>query len=291
MINKTNKYETLNNFPRGKNILRYSEGGLRLNSVFKKNLPEKPLITIITVIFNGEKYFQETIDSIKKQTYKNYEFIVIDGGSKDKTIDIIKKNSNIIDYWISEDDKGLYDAFNKGLRLAKGEFVGIINSDDTYEANALELLIKYIGLYPKVDFIFGSVRKHWGILHGYKPKKIKYSWGFYSSHSSGFFIRNTSAKRVGFYNLKYKYHADYDYFYRMIVKEKMVGVATKKMEIFGNFRRGGFSSKANWLNLLKDEIMIRYDNGQNIFLIIFLLFYKLFFRIIKKIKELFNIKN
>ena len=77
----------------------------------------------------------------------------------------------------------------------------------------------------------------------------------------------------------------------MIVKEKMVGVATKKMEIFGNFRRGGFSSKANWLNLLKDEIMIRYDNGQNIFLIIFLLFYKLFFRIIKKIKELFNIKN
>jgi glycosyltransferase involved in cell wall biosynthesis len=291
LINKTNKYETLNNFPRGKNILRYSEGGLRLNSVFKKNLPEKPLITIITVIFNGEKYFQETIDSIKKQTYKNYEFIVIDGGSKDKTIDIIKKNSNIIDYWISEDDKGLYDAFNKGLRLAKGEFVGIINSDDTYEANALELLIKYIGLYPKVDFIFGSVRKHWGILHGYKPKKIKYSWGFYSSHSSGFFIRNTSAKRVGFYNLKYKYHADYDYFYRMIVKEKMVGVATKKMEIFGNFRRGGFSSKANWLNLLKDEIMIRYDNGQNIFLIIFLLFYKLFFRIIKKIKELFNIKN
>ena len=71
-----------------------------------------------------------------------------------------------------------------------------------------------------IDFIFGSVRKHWGILHGYKPEKIKYSWGFYSSHSTGFFIKKDSAKVVGYSNTKYKYHADYDYFFRMIVKKK-----------------------------------------------------------------------
>jgi len=279
------KYETLNFYPQQKNKKRFSEGGLRINSLSKKSKPNKPLITLITVVLNGEKYLQETIDSIKNQTYKNYEFLIIDGGSNDKTLEIINNNSKMIDYWISEKDEGLYDAFNKGLRLAKGEFIGIINSDDTFEKNALEILVKYIKLYPKVDFIFGSVRKHWGILHGYRPEKIKYSWGFYSSHSTGFFIKNTAAKKVGLYNLKYKYHADYDYFYRMIVKDKMNGVGTKKMEIFGNFRRGGFSSKVHWLELLKDEIRIRYDNGQNVFFIIFLFLYKLLNRLSKRLTK------
>ena len=234
-----------------------------------------PRVTIVTPTLNHAPFIEATLDSVLGQQYPNLEYIVIDGGSTDRSLDIIKKNLSTIDYWISEKDNGLYDAFNKGLRLAKGEFVGIINSDDTFEKEALDILVKYIKLYKEIDFVFGSVRKHWGILHGYRPEKIKYSWGFYSSHSTGFFIRNSSAKKVGLYNLKYKYHADYDYFYRMIVKEKMKGVATKKMEIFGNFRRGGFSSKVHWLKLLKDEFRIRYDNGQNIFFFIFLFLYKL----------------
>ncbi len=290
MYKKKYKYETFNTLPLTKNILRQSEGGLRLKPVFKKSFDGKPLISIITIVYNGEKHFQETIDSIKKQSYTNYEYIVIDGGSTDGTLELIKKNSSIIDYWVSENDNGLYDAFNKGLKLSKGDFIGIINADDTFEKNALEILVKYTNSNPEADFIFGSVRKHWGILHGYKPKKIKYSWGFYSSHSTGFFIKNTSAKKVGLYNLKYKYHADYDYFYRMIVKEKMIGVATEKMEIFGNFRRGGFSSKVNWLKLLKDEAMIRYDNGQNFILVTFLISYRLFKEGLKRLSLKLNIK-
>ena len=135
-----NKYETFNFYPLSKNRKRYSEGGLRIKLEFKQSLPNRPLITIITVVFNGEKYLQETINSIKNQTYNNYEFVVIDGGSTDKTMEIIKKNSNTIDYWVSEEDEGLYDAFNKGLSLARGDYIGIINSDDTYENNALEIL-------------------------------------------------------------------------------------------------------------------------------------------------------
>ena len=178
MNKEFNKYETLNFYPLSPNKKRYSEGGLRINSEFKKSLPNKPLITIITVVLNGEKYLQETIDSIKNQTYKNYEFIVIDGGSTDKTLEIIKNNSNLIDYWVSEKDEGLYDAFNKGLNLARGDYIGIINSDDTYENDALHILTKYIAKNTNIDFIFGSVKKHWGILHGYKPEKIHYSWDF-----------------------------------------------------------------------------------------------------------------
>ena len=195
------------------------QGGKRLKN-FSKNT--KPLFSIITVVYNNQKYLEETIQSVLSQSFKNYEYIIIDGGSKDNTLDIIKKYEQYIDYWISEKDKGIYDAFNKGMSLCKGDYIGIINSDDVYEKNALEIIYKYLekDKYKKLDFIFGSVRKHWGVLHGYKPRKIYYSWGFYSSHSTGFFLKRESAKIIGLYNLKYKYHADYDYFYRMIVKKK-----------------------------------------------------------------------
>ena len=108
----------------------------------------------------------------------------------------------------------------------------------------------------------------------YKPNKIYYSWGFYSSHSAGFYIKKKSADKVGLYNLKYKYHADYDYFYRMIVKHKMIGISSKKNELFGVFRRGGFSSSISFKKKFFEEIRIRIDNKQNLFLIMIIFIYK-----------------
>lgn len=168
------------------------------------------------------------------------------------------------------------------MKLASGQYLGIINSDDVYTKNALKIIDNYFNLNPNVDFVFGSVKKHWGILYGYKPKKIFYSWGFYSSHSTGFFIKNSAAKKVGLYNIRYKYHADYDYFFRMIVKNKLIGIATKKKEITGVFRRGGFSSKIPFRKLLLEELKIRYNNDQNLILI-FIIFINKFFRNIRRI--------
>ena len=111
-------------------------------------------------------------------------------------------------------------------------------------------------------------------MYGYKPYKIHWSWGFYSSHSTGFFIKLNAAKRVGFYNLKYKFSSDYDYFFRMIVKEKLKGIGTKKDEIFGIFRRGGFSSRVNFVDHFFEEIKIRIDNGQNKILILIIFIFK-----------------
>jgi hypothetical protein len=176
----------------------------------------------------------------------------------------------------------LYFAFNKGIDLVTGEMFGFVNADDILMPNAIDTLVKYYNSNSDIDFIFGSVKKHWGILHGYKPKKIYYSWGFYSSHSTGFFIKSTSAKQVGYYNTKYKYHADYDYFYRAIVTHKLKGLATKKSEVFGIFRRGGFSSKINFLSRLFEEITIRIDNKQNKFFILLLFIHK-FIKNINKI--------
>jgi len=236
-------------------------------------------------VLNNEKYLEQTIKSVLKQSFKNYEYIIIDGGSSDKSLDIIKKYQNKIDYWVSENDKGIYDAFNKGMSLAQGQFVGIINSDDIYKTNSLKIISKYIKKNDKIDFIFGSVKKHWGVLHGYKPQKIHYSWGFYSSHSTGFFLSLKAAKIVGLYNLNYKYHADYDYFYRLIVKHQMKGIATKKNEITGVFRRGGFSSSIHYRNLFKEELLIRINNGQNKILIFIIFLYKVFKHFNKIIKS------
>ena len=266
------------------NIKRFGEGGKRTKGILKN----KPLFSVITVVYNGEKFLEKTITSVINQSCKDFEYIVIDGGSTDKSLEIIKKYEKKIDYWVSEKDKGIYDAFNKGMIVSKGEFIGFINSDDIYKKNALNIISNYIRKNKVADFIFGSVKKHWGILHGYKPHKIKYSWGFYSSHSTGFFIKRKVAEKIGFYNIKYKYHADYDYFYRLIVKNKMKGISTKKNEIIGIFRRGGFSSKISFWKKLKEDIRIRYDNDQNIFLLILIFINKFSRNIDQILKNIIN---
>lgn len=248
------------------------QGGKRILN--QNQINKKPLISIITVVRNGEKHLEECINSVLAQKFKDFEYLVIDGNSSDNTRNIIKKYEPKIDFYLSENDQGIYDAFNKGMKYVRGKYFGYVNSDDILNPNALEILSRYINSYPEKDFFFGAVKKHWGILYGYKPWKVSFSWGFYSSHSTGFFIKTSSSKKVGEYNLKYKFSADYDYFYRMIVKHKLKGIGTKKTELFGIFRRGGFSSKLNFFEHFGEEIRIRLDNGQNKLLIALIIIFK-----------------
>ena len=160
-------------------------------------------ISIITVTKNSEKYLEKNILSVNNQNYKNYEHIIIDGKSTDRTLQIIKKHRNKIKYFISEIDKGLYDAMNKGIKKCTGDIIGILNSDDVYYKRTLKIVNEYFNKYDNLDFLFGSVYKH-RLLHGYEPQKIKWTFGFYSTHSIGFFIKNDAQKKVGLYNIKYR---------------------------------------------------------------------------------------
>ena len=240
-----------------------------------------PLVTIITVVLNDEKNIERTIKSVLEQKYKKIQYIIIDGGSNDQTNNIINNYKNKVDIFISEKDYGIYDAFNKGLDLAKGDLIGFVNSGDTLTFDSLTILKRYYLNHSEVDFFFGAVKKHWGILYGYKKWKIYFTWGFYSSHSTGFFIKKNAAKIVGKYNLRYKYSSDYDYFYRMIVKHKLKGIGTKKNELFGTFQRGGFSSKINFFDHLVECTRIRLDNKQNKIIVLITII----------IKYLFNLKR
>ena len=249
-------------------------GGLRKKGILKKDKKNLPLISIITVVLNNKKFLQQSINSVLNQSYKNYELIIVDGQSTDGTLDIIKKNNPKIDFWISEKDNGFSEAQNKGIKLSRGSIISVLNSDDIFYKHTLKTAVNYFNRYQYIDFLFGSVIKY-KLLYGYRPWKIRWSFGFYSTHSIGFFIREKAQKKVGYYKTKYKYSPDYDLFYRMIVKHKLKGMATKKNEIFGKFRRGGSSSKLPFIDYLNETVRIRLDNGQNIFLvsIIFLLKY------------------
>ena len=240
-------------------------------------------ISVVTVTKNSEKFLEENLQSLKNQTYRNFEHIIIDGKSTDKTIEIIKKYSDQINFWKSEIDSSLYEAMNKGIDKSTGDIIGILNSDDVYYPQALSIVNDYFSNYPDIDFLFGSVEKH-KLMHGFNPKKIKWTFGFYTTHSIGFFIRKSSQLKLGLYDTQYKYSADYDLFYRMIVKENFKGISTKKNEVLGKFRKGGLSSRIRYIDFLRENNRIRINNGQNKFIvyIIFLL------RLTRNFKRLFK---
>jgi len=262
----------------------FQSGGLRLKNIFKSDYQDLPLISVIVPNLNGKK-LKETLDSILFQKYPNIEIILIDGGSDNKTIELIKSvYDDQLDYWISEKDNGIYHAWNRGIQLSRGSYVGIINSNDIYYPNAFEYLIKYINNFSNYDFILGAVEKK-KVHAGFRPNEIDLRFNIYPSTVIGFFIKLKSQKKVGLYNLKYKCSSDYDMFYRIIKNYKMQGIPTKADEVFGKFELGGFSSKLSFFDHLKEEIQIRYDNGQNILRLIYIFFGKIIKKSFLKFKD------
>ena len=227
--------------------------------------------SIIIPVLNSKKKLIKTIKSIKKQEYKNYEIIVVDGYSKDGTINYIKKekaiNKKIIEY-----DKGIYDAINKGILIAKGKYINTINAGDIYYSKkSLEIIKNYFEKNSNYSFIFGAVLKN-KIFYKYEPKKMSWSFNFYPVHSGGFFVKKSVHNKFGLYNLKYKCSSDYDFFWRIIRTHNLQGISTKKNEIISVFEPGGFSSKLSFFEHVLEETMIRMNNNQNKFIVLLIFF-------------------
>ena len=179
-------------------------------------------ISIITVCYNAEKYIKDTIESVLEQDYPDIEYIIIDGASTDQTLNIIQNFNDRIDCLISEKDKGIYDAMNKGIAKATGDVIGILNADDVYENQYVISLIMqsftdgvsivYGDIeYVKQDDLSKVVRK-WRAgkyIHG------KFKWGWMPPHP-GFFIKKSSYKEYGVYHLHLATSADYELMLRML---------------------------------------------------------------------------
>lgn len=192
-------------------------------------------VSVITPCFNSEKTIRDTIESVLEQTYNNIEYILIDGGSTDHTVDIVEEYRLISDgrlRYISEKDNGIYDAMNKGIACADGDVIGIINSDDWYEADALEKAVQCFESM-KADAVYGEI---WVIDENGQRKYHTYH-SIFPPHPSTF-IRREIYQKFGMFDLHYRIAADRELLLRLMAK----GIRFEHIDgILANFRETGIS--------------------------------------------------
>ncbi len=227
----------------------------------------KPLISIITICFNSAKTIRQTIESVLNQTYSNIEYIIVDGKSKDNTLEIIKEyeekfiDKGIIYRYVSEPDKGIYDAMNKGINMATGEWVGIINSDDWYEVNACKNVIETVtsdtmvayGICAMHEYLNGQY--HFSGVMQHSPEAMYY-YNYDMAHPA-VFIRNEVYKSYKFY-LGYKIAADVDLLMRIF----KAGFKSKFIPyILSNYRCDGISGQQKFLSS-KENLKVRFSHSR-----------------------------
>jgi glycosyltransferase involved in cell wall biosynthesis len=194
---------------------RQSEGGLRTKGFLRKSEKNKPLITVVTVVFNGEQLLEKTIQSVINQTYDNVEYIIVDGGSTDGTLDIIHNYEHAIDYWFSAQDKGIYDAMNKGIELASGDWLNFMNSGDKFK-DEIVLRNIFVNEAYDCDFLVGSAiaNASWGsLMLNVRPEV--YVWKSFC-HQSVFV--NCRYFKQHLFDLSYLSASDFNYLYLAYVK-------------------------------------------------------------------------
>lgn len=218
-------------------------------------------ISIVTVCYNSEAYIRCAIESTLVQSYKNIEYIIIDGASNDKTLDIIREYSDQISCIVSESDDGIYDAMNKGIKLATGDYIGILNSDDFYQNNeVIASLVSYIESNSNSDIILGGVdfvnsNNLNNVVRSYKTDLFR-SWmlriGIMPPHP-GAFISRRAYDVAGQYRLDFKIGADFEWFVRaLLVKRlryKVISLNLVRMRV------GGVSTSGlNSFKIITNEI-------------------------------------
>lgn len=206
-------------------------------------------VSIITVSYNSVRTIADTINSVLAQTYPEIEYIIIDGSSTDGTIEIIKSFENKISKFRSEPDIGIYDAINKGIRLATGNIVGIINSDDFFYNNTVIERVVESFRENEIDAIIGDVQfvdrlKTSKVVRYYSSKHFntaRFRFGFMPAHSS-FYVKRELFEKLGYYKTDYKIAADYELLIRFLYINK---IKYKYLEMpFLSMRMGGVSNKS-----------------------------------------------
>jgi glycosyltransferase involved in cell wall biosynthesis len=235
-------------------------------------------ITIITVCYNSEKTIKDTIESVLSQDYRDIEYLIIDGMSSDKTMDIIQEYKKEIVKVISEPDGGIYDAMNKGIKHATGDVIGILNSDDFFEnSSVISDVVKHFDSNPIADLIIGdvvyvdplNVEKITRFYSSKKFRRSKLRFGWMPPHAATF-IKQSTYQRLGSYSTDFKISADYELFVRMLLVH---GLNYSRIDqVLTRMRTGGVSSSGLKSNLLLNAEIVKAcrDNGvyTNIFLVI-----------------------
>lgn len=226
------------------NSNRIGEGGLRSEGCFKGSYTGKPLVTIITVVLNRVEHIEETIKSVVNQTYDNVEYIIIDGGSTDGTLDIVRKYKDVVDYWVSEPDEGISDAFNKGIGLSTGDIIGIISAGDRYEIDTVAQVVLRLST-EKADIVYG-MGQYWNVT----AKKTNLVCSNHNllyremtvCHSTVFALRRCY-EFMGFFQKEFRYAMDYEWLLRAKVRGMTFFYINRCL---AHVREGGISER-RWI--------------------------------------------
>ena len=235
------------------------EGGRRIKGIQKQRNKGIPLISVITVVYNGEKHLERTIKSVLDQSYRNIEYIIIDGNSLDKTIEIIEKYEEFIDYWRSEPDEGISDAFNKGFIFSTGDFIAFLNADDWYEPDGVNIIVSEMN--TEYAIYSGHVNMHsddgrkFEKLHRSQPNRLLQTMRV--AHPSTFVAREVFDK-VGKFSMDYKYAMDYDFMLRAMLNGFEIKIVN---QVVANMLLGGNSSDTR--KVFKDELEVKNKNLGN----------------------------
>jgi glycosyltransferase involved in cell wall biosynthesis len=272
-----------------KNVECRVEGGLRSRDSYKYSLPGKPLITVITVVFNGAETLRDTIESVMGQSYDNIEHIIIDGGSSDGTVDILRQYDHVIDYWLSEKDSGIYDAMNKGIAQCSGEYVGMLNSDDMFfDSSALQAIVDRFCI-KKVEAVFSclnivdkdNLKK---TLRKYRVTKLNSALlriGVMPPHPT-FYCKKACYKEGGMYKTDYKIAADFEMLARLLIRQKISWSFLDKVTV--TMRSGGVSNGGFMSSIKLNYEIIRACKENSLYSSWFFLALKLPIRMIELIR-------
>lgn len=222
-------------------------------------MENKVLISVVTVSYNAVSTIEQTILSVINQTYPNIEYIIIDGGSTDGTVDIIKKYKDKIAYWVSELDRGIYDAMNKGIRKSTGNVIGIINSDDWYADGVFQTIAKAYLASDHKTVLHGNVVYHKsGKETLYKPAtNLALFWyGTVVAHPT-VFVPKCIYDEYGAFNISYKIAADYDLLLRLFLQ----GVGYRYLSCNITHMSDGGMSSVNMIEGYREVLCIALSAG------------------------------
>ena len=213
------------------------EGGRRTRGQLRSGTPEKPLISVVTVVFNGAKHIEETIRAVSSQTYPNFEQIVIDGGSADGTLDVLRRWDDTIGYWMSEPDRGIYDAMNKGIAEVRDpeSYMLFANSGDSLYSN--DALARVIEQGRGEDMLYGRMLLADDTMSAVIGKRVELpDLAFQTLCHPATFVRRKIFDSVGMFDTRYSIAADYDHIVRCFaapVSTRFVDVVVSRMRMGG----------------------------------------------------------
>lgn len=226
-------------------------------------------ISIITVVYNNEKTIKDAMQSVLGQTYKNIEYVIIDGKSNDNTVKLINGYKEKLGYFISEKDNGLYDAMNKGIQATTGDVIGILNSDDLYQdSDVIAGVMQQFNNDPELDILYGDLV----YVKSDDTNKVVRNWKSKSYYNNFFenanvpphpslFVRSKVYKEVGLFDLQYKLAADYELMLRMFKKHNFKSKYLNRLLI--KMRLGGATNQSvtNIVDQNKEIINAWKNNG------------------------------